>query len=136
MNYQKLGFTSGQTLKADHLNYMEDGISKSSFKPTRIILEDAAEITLQDNTEYVAVTDINSLTIVIPEIINEDFRCSVDFGCGDVTTDLAYPENIFWSGDNLNYNRQFVPVHNHRYHIDIWFDGIYIRANASGVMTV
>ena len=26
MSYEKLGFTSGQTLKAEHLNYMEEGI--------------------------------------------------------------------------------------------------------------
>lgn len=26
MSYNKLGFTSGQTLKAEHLNHMEDGI--------------------------------------------------------------------------------------------------------------
>jgi hypothetical protein len=29
MSYEKLGFTSGQTLKAEHLNYMEDGIANA-----------------------------------------------------------------------------------------------------------
>lgn len=30
MSYNKLGFTSGQTLKAEHLNHMEDGIAKAT----------------------------------------------------------------------------------------------------------
>ena len=30
MSYEKLGFTSGQTLKAEHLNHMEDGIEAAS----------------------------------------------------------------------------------------------------------
>lgn len=29
MSYNKLGFTSGQTLKAEHLNHMEDGIANA-----------------------------------------------------------------------------------------------------------
>lgn len=29
MSYEKLGFVSGQTLKAEHLNHMEDGIANS-----------------------------------------------------------------------------------------------------------
>ena len=29
MSYEKLGFTKGQTLKADHLNHMEEGISNA-----------------------------------------------------------------------------------------------------------
>lgn len=29
MSYNKLGFTSGQTLKADHLNHMEEGIANA-----------------------------------------------------------------------------------------------------------
>lgn len=30
MSYNKLGFTSGQTLKAEHLNHMEDGIEAAA----------------------------------------------------------------------------------------------------------
>lgn len=29
MSYNKLGFTKGQTLKAEHLNHMEDGIANA-----------------------------------------------------------------------------------------------------------
>lgn len=41
MSYIKQGFTSGQTLKADHLNYIEDGIEaiSSSAGDKVIILE-------------------------------------------------------------------------------------------------
>ena len=112
----------------------EERISASSIKPQRITIIDNAEITLEDNTEYIATTDLTTFIITIPEIINEDFRCAIDFGSGSTATTFVYPENLLWSGDNLNYNRQFIPVHNHRYHIDIWFDGVYVRANASGVM--
>lgn len=31
MSYEKLGFTSGQTLKADHLNHIEDGFKNISW---------------------------------------------------------------------------------------------------------
>lgn len=31
MSYEKLGFVSGQTLKAEHLNHMEEGIAKISW---------------------------------------------------------------------------------------------------------
>lgn len=31
MSYNKLGFTKGQTLKAEHLNHMEDGIANVSY---------------------------------------------------------------------------------------------------------
>ena len=30
MSYEKLGFTKGQILKADHLNHIEEGIAKAS----------------------------------------------------------------------------------------------------------
>ena len=33
MSYIKQGFTSGQTLKADHLNYIEEGITKAAVQP-------------------------------------------------------------------------------------------------------
>ena len=135
-SYEKIHFLEGQLLKAYHLNHLEEGIFASSVKPQRITMIDNAEITLEDNTEYVATTDLTTLTITIPDVINEDFRCAIDFGCGDTATTFTYPENLLWSGDNLNYDRQFVPVHSHRYRIDIWFDGVYVRANASGVVII
>lgn len=133
-NYVKQNFGSGQLLKAEHLNHIEEGIINASSQRVRI--SDNSEIIILNNTEYLAMENLNNLTITLPEVVEEDFRCSLDFGCGDTATSFTYPENILWSGDNLNMNKVFVPVHNHRYHIDIWFDGIYIRANASGVMIV
>ena len=133
-DYIKQTFQIGQVLKASQLNYIEEGIAAASRKPKRIILMDEAEIVLRDNIEYVATENINTLTISMPDVIDEDFRCSIDFSSGDTATTFVYPENFLWTGDNININKQFVPVHNYRYHIDIWFDGVYIRANASGVM--
>ncbi len=34
MSYEKLGFTSGQTLKAEHLNHIEDGIANAGGATT------------------------------------------------------------------------------------------------------
>jgi hypothetical protein len=45
MSYVKQGFTSGQTLKAEHLNYIEDGIeaASSSGGGSKVIILEAAE---------------------------------------------------------------------------------------------
>ena len=49
MSYNKLGFTSGQTLKAEHLNYMEDGIANAGGEVfTAIITERQSD----DGCEY------------------------------------------------------------------------------------
>lgn len=96
-------------------------------------LDDGAEITLADNVEYRADV-ITALTLALPDPIPDGFRCALDFGCGDTAAALVYPDTIVWTGDALDSNGLFVPLSNHRYHIDCWYDGACVRANASGVM--
>lgn len=105
----------------------EDAICITNFA-------DAAVITIEDDAWYRATGDITALTIVLPDAVKVDFRCAIDFGCGDTAAALVYPDTIIWTGDSLDDNALFVPLADHRYHIDIWYDGTYVRANASGVI--
>jgi hypothetical protein len=56
MSYEKLGFTSGQTLKAEHLNHMEEGIANAGGVTSWNDLEDkpfgesSGEVVLFDGT--------------------------------------------------------------------------------------
>ena len=67
MNYEKLGFVSGQTLKAEHLNYIEDAIealSESSCSSDNkvILLETVGSYDLTKNFVYNGeVPDVNFL---------------------------------------------------------------------------
>lgn len=131
-SYQKQNLSSGQILTAACLNYMDEGIfNNSTFYKE---LHDGDYIILENNTEYIATEDLTTLTFSVSDVIDATFRCSLDFGCGDSATAFTYPEIIVWSGDSLDINKNFVPIRNHRYHIDIWYDGAYIRGNASGVI--
>lgn len=56
MSYNKLGFTKGQTLKAEHLNHMEEGIANVSWsdltdKPFGEVVETINSITWDGNFE-------------------------------------------------------------------------------------
>ena len=97
-------------------------------------IADGAAITLANNAVYRASGAITAMNIALPETVDAKFRCAIEFACGDVAAALVYPDAIIWTGDSLDVNGRFVPLHSHRYHIDIWFDGACVRANASGVI--
>ena len=124
---------ANRTVDQQELNkLMRDGWSYVALVPKQFSNNDQLE--LRDNSEHFAVDDIAELSIVLPDSMSPGFRCAIDFGCGDTATSMVYPDSIVWSGDNLDENMKFIPVHNHRYHIDVWHDGSIIRANASGVI--
>ena len=89
---------------------------------------------MSDAKDWSSCNVISNLTIVTPTTDDANFRCSIDFGSGETATALIYSDSLLWSGDHLDTNRKFVPIPNYRYHIDIWHDGLYLRANASGVI--
>lgn len=57
MNYNKLGFTSGQTLKAEHLNHMEEGIANAG---------NASWDNITDKPSYLPVRELATINI-LPE---------------------------------------------------------------------
>lgn len=130
--YVKQNLSSGQILTANCLNVMDEGIyNNSTFYEN---LNEADYIILKNNTEYTTSQNISSLSVSFPDIIETSFHCSLDFGSGDQATNFIYPDMIIWSGDSLSVEKKFIPIKNYRYHIDFWFDGLYIRGNVSGVI--
>lgn len=99
-----------------------------------VAIVDGDTIAIENDHVYTAAAPLTSLTLTVPEEIDLDFRCVLIFECGDTATEFVYPTSIMWTGDNLDSSLRFVPVHNKRYTIDIWYDGAYLRANASGVI--
>lgn len=75
MSYNKLGFTSGQTLKAEHLNHMEDGIANAGggafiLRPTENELSgDFSEIICTTNYDEMAkaLESGTPVYIILPE---------------------------------------------------------------------
>ena len=130
--YSRIIFTPGQLLKAAHLNHMEEGIINNSTFNEELL--EGNNIVLENNTEYHTNGDLAALTVSVPETIDESFHCSLDFGSGETATAFTYPATVKWSGDHLDASKNFVPIRNHRYHVDFWYDGYFIRGNASGVI--
>ncbi len=65
-------------------------------KPRTVTFTDGATLTIEDNTEYIAKTDITNLTIVYP---NTPFICSLNFTLaseGDIT--ITLPESKYIGG--------------------------------------
>ena len=63
MSYNKLGFTSGQTLKAEHLNHMEEGIANVSWN-------DLTDKPFYDETPAPIVWDGNKEGYEVAEALN------------------------------------------------------------------
>lgn len=74
MSYEKLGFTSGQTLKAEHLNHMEDGIEAV-----------ASGLSIKK----IAFTDRPSLWEWLQSNWDNAFRCKITLADGSVITNLS-----------------------------------------------
>lgn len=109
-------------------------IPHGAAEATYVNVADGETIRLKNDYVFVAPEALTTLTITLPDKVDLAFRSAVIFECGDTATALAYPDTIVWSGDNLDSGLKFVPVHSKRYHIDVWYDGAYVRANASGVI--
>ena len=66
MSYNKLGFTSGQTLKAEHLNHMENGIEAiaNNVQIKKIVFTDRPSMYqwLMDNDNYSKVIYCNVIS--------------------------------------------------------------------------
>lgn len=90
-------------------------------------------ITLQDNSIFNFTDDaLATLSISVPETINADFACQVNFSSGTTATAFTAPDTIKWAGDDI-VSGAFVPVANKRYAILFYSDGSNLRAVSQGV---
>ena len=117
----------GRSYNDPNAKYVATELIRRSFN-------DGDVLKIESDTVYICNDNVSNLAIEIESPVSESFRCAIDFGCGEAATALTYPDSFLWSGDHLDENRKFVPISSCRYHIDVWFDGSYIRANASGVI--
>ncbi len=100
------------------------------------ILSDSVSTTIteeiQNNCEYRYTQDVSSLTITLPQTIDDDFTSWVVFNSGSTATSIVYPNTIKWSGDDVSSNT-FVPVASTTYNVAFWYDGINVNAVVRGV---
>lgn len=79
------------------------------LKPTKVTFSDGETITIKDNTEYIANSEISTLTVIYPE---GDFICSFNFTLasdGDITITLPTSKYVggiptFANGENWELN--------------------------------
>ena len=96
MSYNKLGFTSGQTLKAEHLNHMEDGIESISnnVQIKKIVFTDRPSIYQWLLENYSKVIYINVKSLEYPWFVKymvhaHYFNGIVGFGLVQISTNFA-----------------------------------------------
>lgn len=98
-----------KTVNVDLSNYYTEEEIVNIIKPTKVIFSDGATITVEDNTEYVAESEISTLTVIYPET---DFICSFNFTLvdeGDITIIMPTSKYIggtpsFLNGENWELN--------------------------------
>jgi hypothetical protein len=89
MSYEKLGFISGQTLKAEHLNHMEDGIANASDATSAII--DVLELPTENISEN-AFYRLTTAKIIFNQETTDIWSCQ----CVESLPEIGYP---IFSGD-------------------------------------
>lgn len=104
-------------------------------KPTIVdVAETVTTIGLANNTEYRCGT-MGSITISLGAR-TADYESSLVFTSGATATEIIYDDNIYWSGTDVidsDGTIVFVPVHNMRYNISLWYDGLITNAIVRGV---
>ncbi|MGN0162679.1 MAG: hypothetical protein ACI4EA_03715 [Candidatus Ornithomonoglobus sp.] len=117
----------------EHKKVVELGNRIKAIEATYIYsAETTASITLENNTEYRFSADMVSLTVALPEDMPDDYAAYIVFTSGETATEIIYPDNIRWKGDDV-IDGVFTPLPSRRYNIGIWFDGAEINAVARGV---
>lgn len=84
-----------------------------------------------DNTEY-RFGEVASVTMTFPVTIPDRFDIFIAFTSGTTATNITYPQNIKWSGDDIT-DGQFVPAASKRYSIVLWNDGTAVNGIVRGV---
>lgn len=107
-------------------------LSEYAKKP-QVYTPTVSTVDLQDNSIFNFTDDaLETLSISVPETINADFACQVNFSSGATATAFTAPDTIKWAGDNI-VSGAFVPAANKRYAILFYSDGSNLRAISQGV---
>lgn len=102
-------------------------------KKTQVYTPSVSTVDLQDNSIFNFTDDaLATLSISVPETINTDFVCQVNFSSGTTATAFTAPDTIKWAGDDI-VSGAFVPAANKRYAILFYSDGSNLRAISQGV---
>lgn len=135
--------SSDLTPRIFHANYTpfyEYGLTDLSFNKAEVIAtvqgkttisELTAQTTLANNVIFRA-GEISSVELLIPETIEDDFICEVDFTSGETATAFTMVDTVKWTGDDIT-DGAFVPVGNKRYNLIFWYDGVGLNAVSRGV---
>ncbi|MBR6572202.1 MAG: hypothetical protein IKK77_00585 [Clostridia bacterium] len=85
--------TIDQTYSPESENAQSGKAVAQAIKPKKVIFNNNATLTLENNAMYVAETPINDLTIIYPQT---DFICSIDFTiAGEGTVSIALPTSRY-----------------------------------------
>lgn len=103
-----------------------------SRKQDRFLVEELlSETTLKNNTIFRA-DEKESVELLLPETLDYDFLCEVDFTSGETPTEFTMLDSIKWTGDDIE-DDSFVPLSNKRYNLLFWYDGLYLKGIVKGV---
>lgn len=64
----------------------------------------------------------SSLTILLPDVFDDDYYSMLTFDSPEVATAISYPEIISFSGESVA-DGEFVPDENMHYTLLFWYDG-------------
>ena len=101
---------------------------------TQISFDDAATITLLNNTIYNASSAISTLNITLPTTANIDFIAQITFTNNATSSAVITPSaTVKWVGDDCDEDYKFTPLTDYRYTIFITYDGLNWIGNVRGV---
>lgn len=97
------------------------------------------EVTVEDNHEY-RLGEIDSLDILLPNNVPDDYAALIRFTSGETPPALAY-DDFLLKGDDVTVDSDeygeyyvFSPQPNTRYDIGIEYDGEYVKGSVSGTV--
>lgn len=114
MSYEKLGFTSGQTLKAEHLNHMEDGIANAGGDI--VIVSMSAESGMLNHTPAEILDMTNAGKMVLCNATGTRFECTIDVNEEIIATSSliqALDDTVVLARLNFDANGMFVGADNY-----------------------
>lgn len=124
-----MGLYLGNTLITPMLTI---NLSEYAKKP-QVYTPTVSTVELQDNSIFNFTDDaLATLSVSVPETINADFACQVNFSSGTTATAFDAPDTIKWEeGDDI-VSGAFVPAANKRYVLFFYSDGKNLRAFSQG----
>ena len=95
--------------------------------------EATASITLTDNSE-VRCSELESLTITVPESLSDIFTSSVVFDSGESATELTTDGDVYYQGTDCKFG-SFMPTANNHYNMIFSYDGSILNCYIAAIST-